>query len=185
MIDLALNAPQTVILTEDECWMYLQATTMYAWSPRGQTPIVSVHPGREKVGFYGTLNLRTGCETVMRSKQFNAATSAQYLGLLLRTYPDVPLLLLWDRASWHDGPEIRDVLAAHPRLEIIRYPVAAPDLNPQEHVWKETRRAITHNHLIPRLPELADLFEDYLLTHSFSSSFLERYDYDAICSIFN
>jgi hypothetical protein len=40
--------------------MYLQATTTAVWAPKGQTPVVRVHPGREKVNFYGTLNLHTG-----------------------------------------------------------------------------------------------------------------------------
>jgi len=47
------------------------------------------------------------------------------------------------------------------RLEIMYSPVAAPDLNPQEHVWKAVRRAVSHNHVTPRLPELADRFEQH------------------------
>lgn len=165
--------------------MYLQATMMHVWSPRGQTPIVRVDPGREKAGFYGTLDLRTSCEIVMRSPVFNAATSAQHLEQILAAYPDVPILLLWDRASWHQGPEIREVLDRNPRLEIMRYPVAAPDLNPQERVWKLTRRAVSHNHTFPKLPELADHFEAYLKDHTFDIAFLDRYDFYSICSMFN
>ena len=52
---------------------------MDVWSPRGQTPIVRVHPGRDKVGYYGTLNLHTQREIVTRTSVFNAATSAQHL----------------------------------------------------------------------------------------------------------
>ena len=158
---------------------------MRVWSPRGQTPIVRVDPGRDKVGFYGTLDLQTNCEIVMRSAVFNAATSAQHLEQILAAYPDVPILLLWDRASWHQGPEIRAVLARNPRLEIMRYPVAAPDLNPQEHVWKLTRRVVSHNHTFPKLPELAHQFEAHLKAHTFDSAFLDRYDFHSICSMFN
>ena len=165
--------------------MYLQATMMRVWAPCGQTPIVRVDPGRKKAGFYGTLDLRTGCEIVMRSAVFNAATSAQHLEQILATYPDVPILLLWDRASWHQGPEIREVLDRNPRLEIMRYPVAAPDLNPQERVWKLTRRAVSHNHTFPKLPELADQFEAHLKNHTFDIAFLDRYDFYSICSMFN
>gem|GEM_PF-7098491 len=31
--------------------------------------------------------------------------------------PDVPILLLWDRAPWHRGSEIQGVLHANPRLD--------------------------------------------------------------------
>jgi transposase len=165
--------------------MYLQATTMNAWSSRGQTPIVRVDPGRRKAGFYGTLDLQTGQEWVLRSEHFNAATTARHLQQLLDAYPDRPILLLWDRAKWHQGKPIRELLAANPRLEIMLLPVASPDLNPQEQVWKLTRRAVSHNHLIPKLPDLADKFEQHLKSHSFQSSFLDRYGYSALCPMFN
>jgi transposase len=72
--------------------------------------------------------------------------AASYLETLLERYPNMPVLLLWDRAHWHRGEKLRDVQAANPRLEIVTFPTAAPDLNPQEQVWKATRRAVSHNH---------------------------------------
>ena len=44
---------ETVILAEDEASLYLQATTAAVWAPRGNTPVVHAHPGRDKVNFYG------------------------------------------------------------------------------------------------------------------------------------
>lgn len=165
--------------------MYLQATTMAVWSPRGQTPITRVDPSRKKVGFYGTLNLRTGEEIVSRSDTFNSETTARYLQTLLDTFPDHPILLLWDRAPWHYGDPVGQVLAANPRLEIMWFPVASPDLNPQEQVWKLTRRAVSHNHLVPKLPQLADEFENHLLNNTFHTSFLDHYGFNSIYSILN
>ena len=165
--------------------MYLQATTMTVWAPRGQTVVVRADPQRYKTNFYGTLNLRTGLETVTQSPVMNAEASAQHLNELLAAHPQQPILLLWDRAPWHFGPPIRAVLESNPRLEILHLPVAAPDLNPQEHVWKATRRAVSHNHTIPRLPELANKVMDHLTTNTFDSSFLDRYGLNAVCPIFN
>jgi hypothetical protein len=165
--------------------MYLQATTTAVWAPRGQTPVVRLHPGREKVNFYGALNLHTGQEVVMRSEVMNAAATAQHLEQILQAVPDVPILLLWDRGPWHFGPSIRQVLEANPRLEVMHFPVAAPDLNPQEHVWKAARRAVSHNHTIPRLPELADRFEKQLTSTIFESSFLDHYGFNPISLMFN
>jgi transposase len=179
------DAPNTVLLSEDEAWMYLRATTMNVWSPRGQTPVVRVDAGRSKAGFYGTLDLQTGQEWVLRAERFSAETTTHHLQQLLEAYPDRPILLLWDRAKWHQGEPIRELLAANPRLEIMWFPVATPDLNPQEQVWKLTRRAVSHNHLIPKLPDLADKFEQHLKSHTFESSFLERYGFTALRPMFN
>jgi transposase len=184
-MDIAQDAPETVILAEDEAWMYLQATTMSVWSLRGHTPIARVDPGRAKEGFYGTLNLHTGEELVTRTPVLNSEMSAAHLQLILDTYPDVTILLFWDRASWHGGDPVRQVLDANPRLEVIKFPAGAPDLNPQEQVWKQTRRAVSHNHLLPKLPELAERFENHLRTNTFATSFLDRYGYNAICPFLN
>ena len=94
------------------------------------------------------------------------------------------ILLSWDRAPWHSGAPIPAVLEANPRLEILSFPTASPELNPQEHVWKEARRAVSHNHRLARLPELADQFEQHLTTEKFVSSFLNRYGYTTLRPMF-
>ncbi len=144
-----------MILAEDEASLYLQATLMRVWAPQGQPPVVAADPGRAKTHFYGTLNLRTGEEIVLQAEQLNAKTTAEHLEQLLQVHPAVGILLVWDRAPWHRGEAIREVLAANPRLELVPFPVAAPDLNPQEHVWKATREAVSHNHTDRQLATLA------------------------------
>lgn len=171
-------------MAQDEASLYLQATLQLVWHPRGQTPVVKVDPGREMVHFYGALNLHTGQEIAMPSPVMNAETTALYLQKLLLAYPDQPILLLWDRAPWHKGKPIRDLLQVHPRLELLAFPPGSPDLNPQEHVWKATRAHISHNHQVPRLPQLADQFLCYLNHTTFPSSLLELHGYNTICPMF-
>jgi transposase len=165
----------------DEASLYLQATPMAVWGPRGQPLTLRCDPSRTKTSFYGTLELKTGHEVVSQVDTMNAEATAEHLKLLLTTYPDVPLLLLWDRAPWHRGEEIRAVVEANPRLELLAFPTAAPDLNPQEHVWKATRRAVSHNHTERRLPGLAERFKTHLMSTSFHSSFLDRYGWYLVC----
>jgi len=184
-MDIAQTAPETVILAEDEASLYLQATTTAVWAPRGQTPLVRVPPNRDKVSFYGTLNLQSGQQVATREPAMNSDATARHLNNVLATYPDVPILLLWDRASWHGGPAVRAVLEANRRLEVMRFPTAAPDLNPQEMVWKATRAVISHNHDEPRLPSLADRFEHHLASTTFCYSLLQKYDHGRICAMFS
>ena len=181
---MAQDASDPVFLAEDEAGLYLQTTTCYVWSPCGQTPIVRADPGRAQTHFYGTLNLKTGREIAMRSDIMNAEVSAQHLEMLLGANPEVPIILFWDRAPWHRGKPIDKVLEENPRLEIIFFPTASPDLNPQEQVWKAVRKAISHNHLEARLPELADRFLNKLNSSTFESSFLDKYGYTAVCPMF-
>ena len=114
--------------------MYLHATTMNVWPPSGQTPFVRTDPGRAKAACFGTLDLQTGQELVSRSPLLNAPVSAQHLDVIWQAIPERPILVFWDRAPWQRGAPIRQALQANPRLTILEYPVAAPDLNPQAQV---------------------------------------------------
>ncbi len=178
------EAPNTIFLAEDEAGLYLQATTCYVWSPTGQTPIARSDPGRAKTHFFGTLNLHTGQEIAMRTDVMNAEVTARYLEIVLEANPDMPIVLFWDRAPWHRGKLIDKVLEENPRLETVFFPPGSPDLNPQEHVWKAVRKEISHNHLETKLPVLADSFLNELNSSTFTSSFLDRYGYTAICPMF-
>jgi transposase len=171
-------------VAEDEASLYLQATLKAVWHARGQTPIVRLHPGRESVHFYGALNLATGAEITLRTCFMNAATTALFLVKLLLAYPDQPILLFWDRAPWHRGAAIQQILDAHPRLKIVYFPPGAPDLNPQEHVWKATREAVSHNHQFAKLDKLADAFEQHLTATSFPCSLLDQHGYHQLCAMF-
>ena len=89
-----------------------------------------------------------------------------------------------DRAPWHHGEPINQLLEENPRLEILKFPPGSPDLNPQEHVWKDARCAISHNHRIERIDTLAEQFLEYLQRTTFPSSLLDVYGYNHICPMF-
>lgn len=163
--------------------MYLQASLTRVWAPAGQTPLVRVAANRDNTHFYGALNLATGEQTTLRSELMNAQASALFLNRLLCSCPDRPILLLWDRAPWHQGEAIRLVLAANPRLEVVWFPPGCPELNPQEHVWKAARETVGHNHAFAKLPELADAFEGYLSKTCFPCSLLDEHNYRQLCTL--
>ena len=119
--------------------------------------------------------MHTGQDIVMRADTMNAETTSQHLCQILDAVPDVPLVVFLDRAPWHRGQPIRDVLAAHPRLELVYLPVATPDLNPQEHVWKQTRDAVGHLRDYPHLSNLRQAFQSYLENTLFQFDWIDKY----------
>jgi transposase len=142
VIDLLQTDPHSVILAWDEAHVWAQLTPHCLWSPIGHTPSVSVWPQRHRVVFYGALNLRSGHEHALITERMNQPTSAMFIQHLLDLYPDHPILLIADRASWHKGRPVQALLDANPRLHIFYLPPACPDLNPQEHVWSWVRRSV-------------------------------------------
>lgn len=120
----------------------------------------------------------------MRSDLMNNEVSARHLQAILDAYPDLPILLFWDRAPWHRGPALTKLLKENPRLETVFFPPGSPELNPQEHVWKEVRKAVSHNHTEKKLPELAEKFLDKLNADTYKTTFLDKYGATPIFAMF-
>lgn len=158
----------------DEMRLYFKATRTHVWSPRGQTPIITVHPKRDSCSFYGALNLQTGQEIASRAPTQNSEITANFIMQLLMIYSGRPMLLLLDRASWHYG-DVRELIEITDRLEVMYFPTACPDLNPQEHIWAQARDAISHNHGYTEVDVLLDDFETFLNETPFHTNFMQKY----------
>ena len=146
MTDFQQDHPDGVILTMDEMSLYLQATLMRVWYPKGHRPAVLISPQRDCLHWYGALALHSGQEVALNLPTMDSEATLHFLNHLLTVFPVQPILLFLDRAPWHRGQAIQTFLAEHPRLQLIYFPPACPQLNPQEHVWKATRQAVGHNH---------------------------------------
>lgn len=182
MTDFRQDHPDGQIVAADEMSLYLQATLTRLWAARGHTPVVRVSGQRDHVHFYGALNLCSGHEFALPRLEMNSVETAAFLRDLFACYPNQPMLLLWDRASWHKGQPVADVLAAHPHVEMLFFPPASPELNPQEHVWSLARAHVSHNHTLPDLPTLRDAFLRYLGSHLFPFDWLVKYAPPLLCS---
>jgi transposase len=167
--------PDGQIITMDEMSLYFQATTTRVWSPVGQTPLVHVTPQRDPLHYYGALNVRLGHEVALPLPEQTSEMTAHFLLHLLACYPTQCMLLFWDRAPWHKGTAVNQVLAANPRLQTVHFPLACPELNPQEHVWSQSRAAVSHNHTFLTFPHLKTAFLDYLSYTVFRFDWLATY----------
>ena len=80
----------------------------------------------------------------------------EILEKIRRMHPKQKILLLWDSAGWHKGSVVQEYLKQDGNFEILHFPRYAPEENPQEHVWKSGRSAVTHNRCIEDIDEAAD-----------------------------
>ncbi len=101
--------------------------------------------------------------------------TVNFLMVLLLLFPTQAILLLLDRAPWHFGPELDQLLTENDRLELVYFPPACPELNPQEHVWEQAREAIGPNHDFRQFAPLIDAFETYLNETPFDIGVMEQY----------
>lgn len=175
MTDFKQDHPTGLIISLDEMSLYLQATTKRVWFPVGRRPVIRVSPQRDCQHWYGALCLDSGQQVALSVPKLDGQMTVHFLTHLLTVFPTQPILLFLDRAPWHRGPAVRDFLADHPRLQLLYFPPACPQLNPQEHVWKAARHAVSHNHSFLTLAELRHAFAAFLDATLFHFHWVERF----------
>ena len=120
------------------------------WAPRGQTPIlrcpgrwtkisassaITVSPKRRKLALYARF---------LPNKNIGSMETAAFLRQLARHLRG-RIIVLWDSGSQHKGAPVRSFREAHPAWEFHRFPGYAPELNPDEFVWKLLKGAVANS----------------------------------------
>lgn len=168
----ALEEPNTVVLCEDEMILSTQTTFQKIWLPSGEFPRVEVSNTKKNRSVYGFLNLNTGQEHAFKTETQTMVVTADILAKIRRIYPTQKIFLIWDGAGWHRGSVAQRFIQDDGHIETLHFPSYAPELNPQEHVWKSGRTHVTHNRFIDNIDTTTDEFVEWLNTHKFGYSLL-------------
>lgn len=166
-IQHAWSDRDTIILAEDEMNLSTQTTVQKIWLREGEYPKIEVARKRESRSIYGFLNIKTGREHGFKAAWQNMYITARILKKVRRLYPKKKILLLWDKAGWHKGRIAQNVIEKDQNIETLYFPTAAPEQNPQEHVWKNGRSHVTHNAFITNIDKTTNEFVKYLNTTTF------------------
>ncbi len=170
-IKQALSEKETIILAADEMSLSTQTTVQKIWLPEGEYPRIKVATKRDSRSIYGFLNIRNGQAHGFKTKWQNMYETYEVLGKLRKVYPDQKIFLIWDKAPWHKGSRAQQFIKEDGRIETFDFPRAAPEQNPQEHIWKNGRSKVTHNRFIENIDQATDEFVDYLNKTTFNYSF--------------
>jgi transposase len=163
----AYREPNTEVMTGDEMVLSTQTTVQKVWLPAGEYPRIDVAAKRENRSVYGFLNLKTGQEHAWKTRRQNMYETVKVLKNLRKQYPKKQLLLLWDSARWHLGSKVTEWIERDGNVVTLRYPAYSPEENPQEHVWKAGRAAVTHNQFIADIDKATNEFVRYLRKTNF------------------
>ena len=180
MTDFRQDHPAGIILAIDQMSAYLQATLPRVWALRGDTPVVRITPQRDMLHVYGALDVMGGREVALSLPTLDGENTIHFLNQVLICFPGRAILLLLDRAPWHKGKALR-FIEEHPLLDLIFFPPGCPDLNPQEHVWKQTREAVGHLRDYPHLGSLRRAFQSYLENTPFHFDWIDKYLPHILC----
>ncbi len=146
----------------DESGFLLIPTVRRTWAPRGQTPLLRHWHRRDRVSAISGLSLsatRRCCGLYFQLHSANIRTPdvCDFLRALLRQLRG-PLIIVWDNTTIHRGPFIRAVLRRHPRLRLVALPSYAPEVNPDEGIWRHAKAELANG----RPDTVADLMQTVL-----------------------
>lgn len=165
-----------MVLVEDECRIEREAGTAAVWYPKGKQAVIKVDQQKQAVSFYGALDLKTGdCHILSTSGRQNSEVTVKFLKTLEERYQAKKALLIWDSAPSH-FKHVKTYLKGNRKwqLELLPLPPYSPELNPQEHVWRQARQFATHNSQ-DDFSDRVSRFANFLIGNKFRSSFLQKY----------
>ena len=137
----------------DECGFSSQPVVRKSWSRIGQTPVIALPPSRRRLSAIGAICLRPDGKLrehfQIQSRGVKADDLFWFLIELWRHYQQHPLIVVWDNWSVHGKVE-----KAFDRLDLTwaqfeRLPPYAPELNPVEYSWSQTKYHDMANYVAP------------------------------------
>lgn len=149
-----MTDPSIEIWALDEVHFQRATSLIRTWAVKGNQPKIISASTRQKVGFFGAINIKTGQLLTQQSDVFNAETFHQFLCYLLNRTQGKILLIL-DNARYHHARDLKPFFTEYKkRFQREFLPPYSPELNPIERIWRITRRKITHNRYFPVLEDL-------------------------------
>jgi transposase len=139
----------------DQSGFYLLPTVVRTYAPVGQTPILHEQLTRDHLSVISGITLGGKLLMMDQERAFKSPDVVRFLRHALRQIPG-KLLIIWDGSPIHSGQAIKDFLSggASHRLKLEQLPGYAPDLNPDEGVWKHLKYVELKNVCCQSLSEL-------------------------------
>jgi transposase len=141
----------------DQSGFYLLPTVVRTYAPVGQTPVLREQLSRDHLSVISGVTLEGKLFMIEQRRAFKGEDVVRFLRHLLRQIAG-KLLVVWDGSPIHRGRAVKDFLAsgAASRLQLEQLPGYAPELNPDEGVWKHLKCVELKNVCCRNLSELKE-----------------------------
>jgi transposase len=139
----------------DQSGFYLLPAVVRTYAPVGQTPILKEHLSQDHLSAMSAITLEGKLYMIEQERSFKGEDVVRFLKHLMGQIPG-KLLVIWDGSPIHRGGAVKDFLAggASRRLKLEQLPGYAPDLNPDEGIWKHLKGVELKNLCCQSLQEL-------------------------------
>ena len=124
----------------DQSGLYLLPTVVRTYAPVGQTPILREQLSREHLSVMSGITLDGKLLMIEQERAFNGEDVVRFLKHALRQIPG-KLLVIWDGSPIHRAKVVKEFLksGAASELQLEQLPSYAPELNPDEGIWRHLK----------------------------------------------
>jgi transposase len=122
------------------------------WIRKGKRPICLVTGSHKKVTAFGALTLSGKQIFRTTNEKFDWKSTLEFLYLMKNKFRK--FVLFWDKASPHKDDMVRAYLRKNKHcIRVVRFPTAAPELNPVEECWRQTKGEFAANKIYETFKE--------------------------------
>lgn len=137
----------------DESGFNLMPNVRRTWALRGDTPVLGVPTSarRQRLSAIAALTVsprRKRVGLVLQTHKNRSVRQEQVIVFLRELLKRLrgPIVIVWDNIGTHRSVAVRAFLAKHPRLHVESLPAYAPELNPVEWYWCDSKHHRLANH---------------------------------------
>jgi len=124
----------------DQSGFYLLPMVVRTYAPIGQTPVLHEELSRDHLSAMSGITLEGKLLMMEQERAFKGPDVVRFLRHALRRISG-KLLVIWDGSPIHRSRAVKNFLSdgAAARLQLEQLPGYAPELNPDEGVWKHLK----------------------------------------------
>jgi transposase len=139
----------------DQSGFYLLPMVVRTYAPIGQTPVLHEELSRDHLSAMSGITLEGKLLMMEQERSFKGPDVVRFLRHALRRISG-KLLVIWDGSPIHRSRAVKNFLSdgAAARLQLEQLPGYAPELNPDEGVWKHLKCVELKNICCQSLSEL-------------------------------
>lgn len=143
------------IVFADQSGFYLLPAVVRTYAPVGQTPVLREELSRDHLSAMSGITSEGKLLMMEQERAFKGEDVVRFLRHALRQIPG-KLLVIWDGSPIHRSRVVKEFLkgGAASRLKLEQLPGYAPELNPDEGVWKHLKYVELKNVCCRNLCEL-------------------------------
>jgi DDE superfamily endonuclease len=153
---------RTVILMLDETIITETPPLSSCYGRRGQQVRIPITGNRAKRVRHGALNVRTGALVLLITDHWDQDTQQYFLTMIRSHWRGWHIVLFEDRGAPHTAEESLTMAAAL-HIEIRFLPVATPELNAMDHLWRHVKGWGLADRATVSIDTSADMACQYLL----------------------